>query len=94
MPPNSPALFPNRLGKRYEPQGGIKKIFLAVRLAAKLPDWVTPYTLRHSMATELIYRGFAPAQVADMLGDATVDMVLKHYCHKRTSSLQKIAETF
>ncbi len=94
MPPDSPALFPNRLGQKYEQRGGIKKIFHAVSDAAGLPDWVTPYTLRHSMATELIYRGFTPAEVADMLGDATVDMVLKHYCHKRTSSLQKIAKTF
>jgi len=46
----------------------VKKGFAAARNRAGLGSDVTPYTLRHTMATELRKRGVPPWEVAGMLG--------------------------
>lgn len=46
----------------------IKKAFRELRKKAGLDPTVTPYTIRHTMATELRRRGVPPWEVAGMLG--------------------------
>lgn len=51
-----------------KPVASIKTSFTAAREKAGLDASVTPYTIRHTMATELRKRGVPPWEVAGMLG--------------------------
>lgn len=51
-----------------KPIRGIKTAFTIAREKAGLDASVTPYTIRHTMATELRKRGVPPWEVAGMLG--------------------------
>lgn len=51
-----------------KPIASIKTAFVAARKEAGLDSTVTPYTIRHTMATELRKRGVPPWEVAGMLG--------------------------
>ena len=49
-------------------------------LAAKLPDTVTAYALRHSVITDLIHGGLDSLTVAQLSG-TSIAMIEKHYGH-------------
>jgi integrase len=61
----------------------------AVR-AADLPDWVTPYTLRHTCASLLAQRGVPVATAAALMGHDPA-MYLRTYTHLYPGDLQGAA---
>jgi site-specific recombinase XerD len=54
-------------------------------LRAKLPQLkgVVSYTYRHSFVTDALENGVGVAQVAELLGHTSTDMVMQHYQHLR-----------
>ena len=54
-------------------------------LRAKLPHLkgVVSYTYRHSFVTDALENGVGVAQVAELLGHTSTDMVMQHYQHLR-----------
>jgi integrase len=51
-----------------------------VRVAAGLPEYVTPHVLRHSRATHSLKQGVSPWEVANALG-MSVTVLMQHYGH-------------
>jgi integrase len=53
------------------------------RLRLKLPHLkdAIAYAYRHSFATDALTNGVGVAQVAELLGHKSADMVLRHYGH-------------
>lgn len=69
--PQGPALLVNLRGGRLSRQG----MWTVVRrraAAARLPEGVTPHTLRHSFATHLLDGGADVREVQELLGHASV----------------------
>lgn len=63
----------------------------AAATAAKLPDGVTAYTLRHSVITDLVNSGLALLTVAQ-ISDTSVEMIERHYGHlNRVAAEQALA---
>jgi integrase len=58
--------------------------------AAKLPDTLTPYALRHSCATLLLEKGVPLKVVSERLGHSTISLTADVYSHV-TPSMQKQA---
>jgi integrase len=83
-------LFRNSRGKPWT-RNAIRCRFRQLR--RKLPNLkgVVSYTYRHSYATDALEQGVGVAQVAELLGHTTTDMVMQHYQHlseKREHLLQ------
>jgi len=53
------------------------------RLRTKLPDMkpFTAYSYRHTFTTDALTNGVGIAQVAELLGHTSTDMVMRHYQH-------------
>ncbi len=49
---------------------------------------MTPYSLRHKFATDLLAAGTDPGTVAKLMGHTSTDMIFAHYQHVMTK--QKI----
>jgi integrase len=77
--PEGPLFRGPRGGKPFT-RNGIRCRFR--RLRDKLPDLrhFTAYTARHSFATDALVNGVGAAQVAELLGHCSLEM-LKHYGH-------------
>ena len=73
MPEKKPGL-----NKRY--RSDFKKAFLNVVKEAGF-EWVTPHTLRHSFATNLIKSGLSIGVVSQWLGHESVDITVDVYGH-------------
>jgi integrase/recombinase XerD len=67
----TPALFLNQRGGRLSRQSAWQIIHDA-SLAAKLPDEISPHTLRHSFATHLLEGGADVRVVQELLGHSSV----------------------
>lgn len=80
-------LFARADGKAWD-RHSWKKPIKAAAVAAKLPDSVTAYTLRHSVITDLIAAGLDVLTVARLSG-TSIDMIERHYGHLRA---EKAAE--
>jgi integrase len=68
----------SRTGRPYS-KNAIRIRFM--RLRKKFPELrgVTAYTYRHSYATDALENGVGIAQVAELLGHTSTEMVMKHY---------------
>jgi integrase len=63
----------------------------AAAKAAKLPDGVTAYTLRHSTITDLVAGGLPLLTVAQISG-TSAEMIERHYGHlARTAATEALA---
>lgn len=73
-------LFPNRRGKMFN-RNAVRCRFR--RLEKKLPHLgrVQAYLYRHQFATAALEGGVGVAQVAELLGHKSTDMVMRHYGH-------------
>lgn len=67
----TPALFLNRRGNRLSRQSAWEVIQTAAT-RAKLPERISPHTLRHSFATHLLEGGATVREVQELLGHASV----------------------
>jgi integrase len=78
--PDGP-LFRGLRGKRPFTRNGIRCRFK--RLRQKLPHLkgLIAYAYRHSFATDALVNGVGIAQVAELLGHTSTEMVMRHYSH-------------
>jgi integrase len=60
--------------------------------AAKLPEGLTPYALRHSCATLLLEQGVALKIVSERLGHSTIALTADTYSHVTPSMQQQAAD--
>jgi site-specific recombinase XerD len=92
MYPEGP-LFRGPRSKRGFTRNGVRCRFRNLR--ARLPHLrgVIAYAYRHSFATDALTRGVGIAQVADLLGHTSTDVVMRHYQHlrERTDHLRQAA---
>lgn len=73
-------LFRNRLGRAFD-RNSIRCRFR--RLRDRLPHLkhFTAYAYRHTFTTDALTNGVGVAQVAELLGHTSTDMVMRHYQH-------------
>jgi len=87
--------YVNWFGK---PVRSIKRSFAAAVKAARLPKDVTPYSLRHTMATELRRRGVPQWEVEGYLGHKAAGRVTESYAkyspHYLSQAVQAIDSYF
>ncbi len=87
-------LFRGPRGDRPFSRNGIRCRFR--RLRQKLPQLagVTAYSYRHTFATDSLENGVGLAEVAELLGHADTDQLMKHYQHlsQRREHLRQVAE--
>jgi len=67
-----------------------RKTWRRARAAAELPDWVTPYTLRHTCASLLAQRGVDVGTAAQMMGHDPA-VYLRTYRHLYPGDLARAA---
>lgn len=89
---NDPALFVNSAGKRLTTRGIFYIIDKRAR-AAGFAGSVTPHTLRHSFATELLNNGADIKAVQDLLGHRNISTT-QVYTHTTTARLKKLYEKY
>lgn len=86
-------LFRGPRSKRGFTRNGIRCRFRALR--AKLPHLkgLIAYAYRHSFVTDALMNGVGVAEVAELLGHTSTDMVMRHYSHlrERTDYLRQAA---
>jgi integrase len=73
------ALFTRDGGEAWPPSGW-DELLRAAAKAAKLPQGVVLYTLRHSFITEALRGGVATLDVARLTG-TSLPMIQEHYGH-------------
>ena len=74
-------VFAGRFGDPVETRNLAKRHLKPILKAAKLPEPVRLYDLRHTCATLLAADGENPKVVAERLGHASTDMTLNRYTH-------------
>jgi integrase len=80
--PDLAFVFRNEIGRPYGPSN-CRRAFTMICRAAGVRE-LTPYELRHSVASILIDEGMNTWAVADLLGHKDTRMVERHYRHKIT----------
>jgi site-specific recombinase XerD len=85
-------LFVNTRGRRISVRG-VYDIVVKRAKAAGFMDRVSPHTLRHSFATELLDRGADIRAVQEMLGHKNLSTT-QVYTHTTKERLKKVFETF
>ena len=77
--PETGAVFPSAVGSWLDPDN-YRSRFRDVRKLAKL-DWVTPHTLRATVATQ-VYRAGSLATASQQLGHSEVGVTSRHYVER------------
>ena len=68
-------------------QDGVNSILHCWNTAKKkagITRELTPYSLRHKFATDLLAAGTDPGTVAKLMGHSSTDMIFAHYQHVMT----------
>ena len=73
-------LFLNRRKRGYS-RSAIRTRFWRLREKHSNLAGIVAYSYRHSFATDALVRGVGVAQVAELLGHTSTDMVMRHYGH-------------
>jgi integrase len=84
-------VFCNEVGEPLR-QGQVRTAFTKIRIAAKLPDNIRPYGLRHSCATLLLEEGVPLKIVSERLGHSTIALTADTYSHVTPSMQQQAAD--
>lgn len=82
------ALFLNCQGQRISVRG-VRGMVERSALEASLPDWVTPHTLRHSFATQLLENGADLRAIQELLGHASL-ATTQIYAHVSPAHLVEV----
>jgi integrase len=77
----SGALFRGPRGGKPFTRNGIRCRFKRLRLKLPHLKGLIAYAYRHSFATDALVNGVGIAQVAELLGHTSTDMVMRHYSH-------------
>ncbi len=85
---NEPALFVNRRGERLTRQG-FWLILKGYAKSANLGKDVTPHTLRHSFATQMLRGGMPLRNVQEMLGHANISTT-QVYTHLTSDHVREV----
>lgn len=86
---NNPALFIADLNKKRINPGGVQEILKNVRHRAGLVEHVTPHTLRHSFATDLMRNGADIRHVQALMHHSSIQTT-QVYLHVVDNELQKL----
>ncbi|MDR1494677.1 MAG: tyrosine recombinase XerC [Rickettsiales bacterium] len=81
-------LFYGSRGKRYQP-ARFEKLIQNIRNVLGLPDNVTPHSLRHSFATELLANGADLRSIQELLGHSSLKTT-QVYTHVDPSNILKV----
>lgn len=73
-------LFRSRNGEALSLMS-LVRMFRKYAVAANLPDWATPHSLRHTLATRLLERGANVKFISEFLGHSSVKITLDVYSH-------------
>jgi len=87
-----PWLLLSRRGRRLRREA-IWELVKRYAARARLPDTISPHTLRHSFATHLLAGGADLRQVQEMLGHASI-ATTQIYTHVDQSRLKKVHQQF
>jgi integrase len=74
-------LFRRSSGKPFPPAYYLARLVRQLRRRLGLRDAITPYSLRHTFATDALAAGVPDAQVAELLGHTGTAILHKHYSH-------------
>jgi integrase len=87
-------LFRGPRSKKGFTRNGVRCRFRNLRLKLPHHKGVIAYAYRHSFATDALANGVGVAQVAELLGHTSTDMVMRHYQHlrERTEHLRNAAK--
>jgi integrase len=78
--PGGTPLFRNRKGRAWN-RNSIRCRFRRIREELNLGDDLVAYLYRHTFVTDALENGVGIAQVAELIGHTTTDMVMRHYQH-------------
>jgi integrase len=81
VPPGTP-LFRNKKGKPWD-RNAIRCRFRRIRAKLGLGGDLVAYLYRHSFVTDALENGVGLAQVAELVGHTTTEMIMRHYEHLR-----------
>ncbi len=82
-------LFLSKTGKKYSPTT-FEKLIQNIRVSLNLPDNITPHSLRHSFATELLSSGADLRVIQELLGHSSLKTT-QIYTH---TSLENILNVY
>jgi integrase len=87
-------LFRAPRSKRGFTRNGVRCRFRNLRRRLPHLKGVIAYAYRHTFATDALTNGVGVAQVAELLGHTSTDMVMRHYQHlrERTEHLRQAAQ--
>lgn len=86
--PNQQLVFEGKLPNVPIACRSVQWAFINARRKAKLPDWVTPHTLRHSYATSALKNGTDILTLRELLGHKKLATTAR-YLHLDTAFLKK-----
>jgi integrase/recombinase XerC len=81
-------LFISKLGKKYSATT-FEKLIQNIRISLNLPDNITPHSLRHSFATELLVNGADLRVIQELLGHASLKTT-QIYTHINIDNLMSV----
>ena len=73
-------IFLNTKGRSWN-RNSIRCRFRNIRAKLKLDDGVVAYALRHTYITDGLANGVPIADMAELVGHASTEMISKHYSH-------------
>ena len=85
-------VVPDSRGGHFWQSNYLRWVFDPIRTAAGL-EWVTPYTMRHTMATLLLQAGVNIKVVSERLGHTDIVTTLRTYCHVLPNMQTEAADT-
>ncbi len=83
--------FVTSAGTPLDP-ANVRRVVAGIAAAAGIDGRVNPYDLRHSATSLLSAAGVAPELLADLLGHRDTRMVMRHYRHPVTPTVDVAAE--
>lgn len=84
-------IFCTELGEPLHRINLAARDFRRIRDAARLPDWIRPYDLRHGCATLLLESGEDLKNIADQLGHSSIRLTADTYSHVTTGMKERTA---
>lgn len=85
---DSKIFFFSKIGKRYQ-ASTFEKLVRNIRISLNLPTNITPHSLRHSFATELLVNGADLRSIQELLGHSSLSTT-QIYTHVSNSKIMEV----